>query len=173
MKQVSIFRILTYILVPFAFFFSIVALFSLLMGLANVAYLLSGFISVAFVIYTFASLKFLNRGIDRKQACNPQLKDWIKVNAYVSSVFGLMMVLRSIQFFGDSTALVKEVMEKYEETKSSLPSPFSGNTLQSFIKGISLVMLLMGIALLVHIQMNFRLLKQYAFVSEPQPPAES
>jgi hypothetical protein len=36
------------------------------------------------VIYTFASFSFLKRGIEKEQHQSAKLKDWIKVNAYVS-----------------------------------------------------------------------------------------
>jgi hypothetical protein len=173
MKQLSIYRILTYLLVPFAAFFGLIDLLIILSALANPALLLAGFIFTAFVIYTFVSLKFLNRGLQYNQPCKPQLRDWIKVNAYVSTFMAIMFLLNSLSVYFSSEVMLRQMMEEYLEKQPSISAQISPEFMLKMLKFMAACMLILGAVLIVHIQITFRLLKQYAFLFEPQPPAES
>jgi len=80
MKQVQIFKVLTYLLIPIALLFGFMALLVLPTALANPALLLIVFIFSCITIYTFSSLRFVTTAINKAKNCNPSLKDWIKIN---------------------------------------------------------------------------------------------
>ena len=98
-KQLTVFRILTFILLPIASLFGVMDLMILPSALANPAILLIVFVLAAFVIYTFTSLRFLTKGIDIGRPCKPSLRDWIRVNAFASSFMGIMFLMNALSVF--------------------------------------------------------------------------
>ncbi len=82
--SLKLYRILSYILMPIALLFAFIDTAFLITALANLGVLIFVFAIACLVIYTFASFSFLKRGIEKEQHQSAKLKDWIKVNAYVS-----------------------------------------------------------------------------------------
>ena len=82
--NLKLYTVLSYILIPIALFFAFLDIALLLSSLANPSALIMVFILACLVIYIFASFKFLKAGIEKEIAQSSKLKDWIKVNAYVS-----------------------------------------------------------------------------------------
>ena len=101
--SVKAYAILTYILIPFALFFGVIDFVLLLSALANPSALIFVFIVACLVIYTFVSLKFLRTGLQKEQIMAKSLKDWIKVNAYVSlflcSLFSFLFLFVFVQAY--------------------------------------------------------------------------
>ena len=62
-------------------------------ALANPTMLLPIFMLVGVAIYTFISFYFLVKGIDGRHKLTRSVKDWIKVNAVVTVVFALLIIL--------------------------------------------------------------------------------
>jgi hypothetical protein len=164
MKQLTLFRILTFILVPFAALFGFMDLLFLLSALANPALLLMVFVLAAFVIYVFASLKFLNRGIDANRPCAPSLRDWIRVNAYVSLFMGGLFFLNgtSILFMSDSN--LNQFIHQFLETQPNIPAMLTPAFFLTILKTMAWFMLVVSVFLLTHIIIGFRLLKLYAYL---------
>ena len=83
-QNLKLYTVLTYILIPIALFFGFLDVLILFSSLANPSALIMVFIIACLVIYTFSSFKFLKMGLEREIVQTSKLKDWIKVNAYVS-----------------------------------------------------------------------------------------
>ncbi len=161
MKQLTIFRVLTYILLPIAGVFGLMDIFMLLIALSNIPFLFTVFMIAAFVIYVFASLKFLTKGIDTGRPCKASLRDWIRVNAFVTVFMSVTTLISvgSILMLSD-TALHEMALEMKNSIKDAPPllNP------AIFVKAIKTAAWFMGalsLLLLVHITMNFRLMKQH------------
>lgn len=172
MNRLTLFRILTFALLPIAVMFGCMDILFLISALANPALLLMVFALAAFVIYTFASLRFLNRGIDPNKPCHPSLRDWIRVNAYVSLFLGALFFLNAISILGMSDASLKQFIEQFRETQPNIPAMLTPAFFLSVLKGMAWFMLVVGIVLLTHIFLNFRILKLYAYLFDTAKETE-
>ena len=82
--NLKLYKILTYILLPIGYLFGLIDVLFFMSALANPATLIFVFVIACLVIYTLTSYKFYKQGILNEQILKAKLKDWIKVNAYVS-----------------------------------------------------------------------------------------
>jgi hypothetical protein len=92
----------------------------------------------------------------------PGRKDFIKVNAYVALFFGVMNLIQTITLIISPVGL-KDVVDQF----TTMPSAGSGFSVEQFytmMKAVLWFLLIYAIALIVHIQLTFRLLRQYASV---------
>jgi hypothetical protein len=172
MKQLTIFRLLTYILLPFASFFAVMDLIMLLSALGNPSLLFAVFLIAGFCIYVFASMVFLIRHIDRNNYAKPSLKDWIKVNAYVSLFLGFQFLISAVGIFYMGEHDLKNVVDKFLETQPNMPSEINVVLFVKIMRGAAYFLFFFSFVLLVHITMGLRILKQYAhlFIEEIANP---
>src|SRR3954470_1418467 len=91
-----VYRLLTFILLPIAAILGFLDISLLLLALANPAALLPVFAIACIVIYVFTSFFFLIKGILGGMQCKPSLRDWIRVNAFVSIAFCSLGILEYI-----------------------------------------------------------------------------
>lgn len=164
MKQLLLFRILTYILLPIAAMFAFLTVLMIISALANPSILLLAFIIGSFVIYVFVSLRFLNRGIDGNQPCPKNLRDWIRVNAYVSVFFGCIFVINSLSIFMMSDMSLRQYIAEYLSSQPNVPAILNENLFLSVMKALSYFMIFTGTILLIHIFVQFRLLRKYGYL---------
>lgn len=172
MKTLTIFRILTFVLLPIGALFGVIDFFMLFTALANPAMLFIVFIMGGFVIYTFASLRFLTRGIDLNKACKPSLKDWIKVNGYVSIFLGVSFLMNALTVFFSSEASLRQVLSQFLETQSNVPPMLTPELFIYMMKIAAYFLFFVSVVLLVHVPLNFRFLKQYGYLFEERSAAE-
>ncbi|MCW3087745.1 MAG: hypothetical protein JWQ78_1131 [Sediminibacterium sp.] len=161
MKELTLFRILTFILLPIASLFAIMDLMMLGTALANPAFLLIVFIFAAFVIYTFSSLKFLTKGIDTGRPCAASLRDWIRVNAFVSIGMGVICLLNAVSVFLVSDVQLRQYLAQVLEKQPNVPPMLNLDLFLRIMKIAAGFMLFTSIILLAHIFLNFRVMKQY------------
>ncbi len=161
MKQLTIFRILTFTLLPIAAMFGFIDIIFIISAMANPALLFVAFIIAAFVIYTFASLKFLTKGIDLARDCKPSLRDWIRVNGFVASFLGTMFLLNALSIFFTSDITLRQYLSQFLETVPNKPPMLNLDLFLSIMKGMAYFMFFVSVILLSHILLNFKLMKQY------------
>ncbi len=164
MKQLTLFRFLTYILLPFASFFAFIDLIMLLSALGNPTLLFAVFLIAAFCIYVFAYIIFLKRHIDRNQHAKSSLKDWIKVNAYASLFLGFQFLISAVGIFYMGEHDLRNVVDRFLETQPNMPGEINIALFVKIMKGAAYFLFFFSIVLLVHITMGLRILKQYAFL---------
>ena len=172
MKALTIFRILTFVLLPIAVLFGVIDFFMLLAALANPAMLFIVFVMSGFVIYTFASLRFLTKGIDVNKPCKPSLKDWIKVNGYVSIFLGVSFLMNALTVFFSSEASLRQILKQFLETQSNVPPMLTPELFIYMMKIAAYFLFFISVVLLSHIPVNFRMLKQYGYLFEEPSAAE-
>lgn len=160
MIKLGFYRILTLVLLPFAALFGFLALMMLFVALANPPMLLPVFVVACVAIYVFASFNFLNKGILQGRQCKTSLKDWIRVNSYVSIVFSVMVLLNFAASISNPDLLSQAVDQAM---------PMQGDqarfSKQELVAATRLLMFIIGTfaaLLLIHIIISFRLLKQFA-----------
>lgn len=166
-SALTLYRIFSYILLIIGCILGIGVLASFFMALANPALLLNVFVGAAVVMYSISSFLFLIQGIDGKKQLKPGMKDFIRVNAFVATFFCVMSIFQSVTVISNP-ALLNEAISQFPKMNSAkeLPPDF----LLKILKGAMWFMLIYSIILLAHIQISFRLLKQYAhlFGAGPQ-----
>lgn len=161
MKQLTLFRILTFILIPLAALFGVIDFMMVATALANPAMLLPVFVLASFVIYTFTSLQFLTKGIDIGKPCKPSLRDWIRVNAFVSAFMGIMLLLNTLTIFFMNDSMLRQALSQILEKQVNVPPMLNIELFVKMMKLAAWFMLFISILLLGHIFLNFRLMKLY------------
>lgn len=159
MKSLSIYRIFSYILVTIGIILGFASLIAILIALSNPVLLISVFIIIAVVLYSFSSFLFLNNGIDGKRNLKPGMKDFIKVNAYVSIVFVVMNIFQFITVMSNN-AVFNEALNQVKTFQNN-QSPLSKELMLKMMKGIMWFLFFYAVVLGIHISITFRLLKQY------------
>ncbi len=165
--MINLYKILTYILLPFAAIFGLLTVVTFFIAIANPAMFLGVFMLAAVTIYVFCCLRFMRQGIGLQHPLTTKLRDWIKVNAYVASPFAIMNLLQSVTIIGKPSLLQDIVKQMTEmQQKAGFPTQPAG-TYDAMLMGLLYVMLLFSIALFVHIILTFTLLRKYNDLFEP------
>jgi len=164
MKIESVYRILTFLLLPIAGIFAMVDLMAILSALAQPAMLLSVFIIGCMVIYVFVSYKFLITGIERAKPCKNSLKDWIKVNAYVCIFFIAMSFIQTFMILSQPIQIQKMMTELISQQQGNFPTGTTADLLVKMMKGILYFLAAYAAILLAHVILTFKLLKKYNHV---------
>lgn len=166
MKNLTIYRVISYIILFFAAFLSVGVFTSLLAALANPAALLPIFLMSCIIIYTYSSWRFLVRGIDKGIVSKPILRDLIKVNGYITMALAAFMLIQSVvvlfqpQLISDLLAQVKAAQPAN--------SPVSDETLAGWVNVLLRFLIAYCLLLILHTIITFRLLKRYPDVfAEP------
>jgi hypothetical protein len=165
MRQLTIYQILSFLLVPAALLLGFFNLFVLLMGLTgNPAMLFIAFIMACFVIYVFASLRFLLKGINNQFHVKPTLKDWIKVNAYGTLFISGMFFLNSVGVFFLGDLQLQQMLEEVMQQQPELAGKITIETMISTFKVVAGIMFFISVTAIIHVQLTFKLLKTYSYL---------
>jgi hypothetical protein len=160
MNSFIFYRISSYFLLIIAIILGLVALLGLLIALSNPSLLLRVFVIVAVVIYSIASFQFLLNGIDGKRQLQPKFRDLIKVNAYVTIVFVMVLIIDSFITLNTPSAFT-DVVNQMPVSKQS-KTQFSAAFMIRMMKAIIWFIIFYAIVLGFHIMQTFQYLKQYA-----------
>ena len=164
--NLKLYTVLSYILIPIALFFAFMDIVLLFSSLANPSALIMVFILACLVIYTFASFKFLKAGIEKEVAQSSKLKDWIKVNAYVSFFLCSLFFVNSISVLVSTNAVLLKFIDEFLQQQPNMPKEITNAFVLSILKAVSVLLLITGIVGIVHIRTTLRLVKQNAHLFE-------
>lgn len=159
-----VYRLISFILLPIAGLnaFGLIGLIPA--SLSNPPIILGVFIQFATIAYTITSFIFLTRGILAGQPQKPGLKDWIKVNAFVSVIFSALVIFCCLVYFSSPT-MQKAIVKNLDNLPPSYVEQVGGKA--NFIKQITTMLAGAGVfsaILFIHILITFRLLKQHTQV---------
>lgn len=160
-NNLKLYTILSYCLIPIALFFGFLDGLFLLSALANPSILIFVFVIACLVIYTFASFKFLKQGVEKEQEISSRLKDWIKVNAYVSLFLCSLFFINSISILLSSDITLLKYIDELMLQQAGLPPEATASLILSILKVAAVFLLITGMIGLVHIRTTLRLVKQY------------
>jgi hypothetical protein len=164
--NLKLYTVLTYILIPIALFFGFLDVLILFSSLANPSALIMVFIVACLVIYTFSSYKFLKAGIEREIVQPLKLKDWIKVNAYVSFFLCSLFFVNSISVLISTNAVLLKFIDEFLQQQPNMPKEITNVLVLSLLRGVSVFLLITGIVGIVHIRTTLRLVKQNGHLFE-------
>ena len=157
-----VYRLLTFILLPIAVIIGIVDIMFLFLALANPSTLLLVFAIACIVIYVFASFSFLTKGIYSGRQCKPSLRDWIRVNAFVSIALSSIGIIDYIIIVIKKTVVgdvVKQVMQQ-----QAIPPGLTVPQLEQMLLKFMFMFFIFSIVLIIHIILSFRLLRQFSYL---------
>ncbi len=160
--MLTLYRVLSYLLLPFALFLSFMAALLLLTAFGNISALLPLFIVGATVIYLFSSLSFIHRGVLPNMPVKASMKDWIRVNAFVTLFFGASFVFQGIYLRGNE-AFMEEVQRQMASMSKQIgPEAMAKINLKTLIATVLNVILIIGSLLVAHVLIGLAFLKKYA-----------
>lgn len=168
MKGLSLYRIFSYILFFMAIYNSFSILAMLLVALSNPTLLLQVFLAATIIMYTISSFIFLRKGIDSGNKLKAGLKDFIKVNAFVTAALSVLMIVVGFVIILMPESLLKQMISMMPEVTTIIKK--TPAEMYTTFRMLSWLMLIYGVCYLTHIRFTFRLLKQYAhlFVTQNQ-----
>jgi hypothetical protein len=171
MKTVlTIFRVITFILLPIAILFGCMDMMMLFIAIRNPSQLFSVFLIAAFVIYIFASMRFLTRHIDTGVHAKPSLRDWIRVNGFASLVMALMSLASCVLMILAGDAKMKEMIDAMFEAQVDTPAMINPEAFVKVFKTALWFMTIVSSLLLVHLVLNFSILKKYRHLFSREQP---
>jgi hypothetical protein len=146
-----------------AAYIAVNVLMSVIVSLTNPLLLLVEFVMACIPLYAFTTNYFYNRGIKLSQPCKPSLRDWIRVNAYVSIVFSVIMFFGCLMLLAvlNNTEMMQQLKAQLAETA---PTGVPEGQLARYLKISVYIFLPFSILLFTHIIITLRLLKQYHWV---------
>ncbi|MCE2844279.1 MAG: hypothetical protein ACOVRE_05210 [Sediminibacterium sp.] len=164
--SLKFYRVLSFILIPIALLFAFIDVAFLVTAMANPSVLIFVFAIACLVIYTFASFSFLKRGIEKEQHQPAKLKDWIKVNAYVSLFLCSLFFLNGTSVLMSSDMVLMKITEEFMSQQAGLPEGLNIALMLKVIKAASMFLLITGLIGLMHIRTTLRLVKEYNYLFE-------
>jgi len=166
LNNFKLYVVLSYILIPIALLFAFLDVVLFMTALANPSALIMVFVIACLVIYTFASFKFLKKGIEQEQVQSSKLKDWIKVNAYVSFFLCALFFINSISVLVADNATLMTFVNEFLQQQPNLPAEITNSMILSLLKGVSVFLLFSGIVGLLHIRTTLRLVREHDHLFE-------
>lgn len=151
---------LTFLLLPFSFFFALMGVLLLLLSVFNLQVLLPVFMLICFCIYMVTSNRFLQK-IKQEQPITKGLRDWIRVNAYVSIFMSLLFLLNALVIVFLPAGKLETMLQPSIDLMGNMATGISVDKLIHQMKLFSIFLLVLSLLLLVHIFINFRLQKNH------------
>lgn len=165
-KPSKLYIVLSYILLPIALFFGFMDSLLLISALANPGALILVFAMACIVIYSFTSFKFLKLGIEREQTQTTKLKDWIKVNAYVSLFMFSLIFLNAVSILISNDVTLIGFIDEFLAQQTGLPPQFNSQFVLKIMRTASYFLFVIGAVGILHIRMTLRLVKEYDYLFE-------
>ena len=167
MQQPSkLYLVLSYILIPIALFFGFLDSLLVISALANPSAMILVFAMACIVIYSFTSFKFLKLGIEREQIQTTKLKDWIKVNAFVSLLMFSLIFLNAVALLlSNDTTLIKYI-DEFLAQQSGLPPEMNSQFVLKTMRITAYFLFVIGAVGILHIRMTLKLVKEYDYLFE-------
>jgi hypothetical protein len=135
-------------------------------ALANPSALILVFAMACIVIYSFTSFKFLKLGIEREQILTSKLKDWIKVNSYVSLLMFSLIFLNAVSILLSNDATLIVFIDEFLAQQSGLPPEFNSQFVLKMMRVAAYFLFVIGAVGILHIRMTLKLVKEYDYLFE-------
>jgi hypothetical protein len=166
LTNLKLYKVLTYILLPIAYFFIFLDVLFLISALANPSTLIFVFIIACLVIYTITSTQFLRNSIEKEKIQKAKFKDLIKVNAYVSLVLCSLFFLNSISILLSSNATLLKFIDELIEKQPGFPKEATPTLILSVLRGVAIFLFVTGTVGLLHINITLQLVKKNSHLFE-------
>ncbi len=160
--ELIIYRILSFLLLPVAAFFGLICFSGLFLAMNYPVMLVMVFLIACMVIYIIASFIFLTKGIDNNKRCRPVLKDWIRINGFITLIYYLLTAISSIAVKANPS-LLNEGMKQWTEG-GNLPPGISAAEMSAAMTSTIDFFLALSLVLIIHVLITFHLMRRYRYV---------
>jgi len=148
-----IYRIISFVINLVAFFLTGILLILLPFILLNPASWFSIFITAGVVLYCWFSSKFRKQVLQRREVVSRKLRDWVRVNGFLTVVFAASLFYQIVLLVNDPTPMLemmKPLGEKYHREVKA----------EDLYLSLTITMTYSGL-LIIHIIWTFLLLQKY------------
>jgi len=149
---------------PVVFILAFFAMLFLMAAFSNPAFLFAAFVLGCVVLYMVKSTQFYRRNIQPGMPAKANVRDWIRVNAFVAIFFVLQLIFSA----GYMLVMKKEVLANFQVLLNQVQDMEGGGTvkytaqeLYNSMKNIMVFFLIFDVLLAIHIVCTFKLLKKY------------
>ena len=105
-------------------------------------------------------------GIEREQPQTTKLKDWIKVNAYVSLIMFSLIFLNAVSILISNDATLIGFIDEFLAQQSGLPPEFNSQFVLKLMRTAAYFLFIVGAVGILHIRMTLKLVKEYDYLFE-------
>jgi hypothetical protein len=157
MVLLNLYKVLSFILLPIGCYIALGSISAILFAIGNPALLLFLFVLTCVPIYIFTSFMFVFNGLIKSKPCKSTLKDWIKINGFISILFSAILILVFVVLINHPEVhiqLISQINTMQKSIQSSSPTITANQLLESAYAGIAF-----GIVLLVHIYLSYTFIK--------------
>ncbi len=168
MKNLKVYKVLSYILLPFGGLLGVVALFGVLASLGNPLMMLMFLIVVCVALYIFSSFRFLNRVIIQQIKSRPSLKDFVRVNTFISIFFSVYTLYSAMVALNNPDLMKTAIQQMMAMPQFAMPPGYNE---ASFLHIFKISYIIFGIfcaLLMLHSSATLFLLKQYKSAFEEE-----
>lgn len=152
-----IYRILSLFISIIALLLAVSLLFILPLSISVPAMWLPLFILIAIVLYTFFSSRFRVLVLQRQEQVKDSLRDWIRVNGFVTIAFAILNIPTTISILVRPATFEQSMKEMMKQFGEKFEQGFRPEQLGP----IAMLMLIYFVSLLVHVLWTFALMKKY------------
>ncbi len=160
--KLTVYRIFSFLLMPVAVLFGICILILISAAFANPSLLMPLFLIACVAVYSFASLNFLIKGIDGKKYLGKTSRELLRVNAFVSIVFALLMISQCIVLIMHPEMIQQLVQQTKQNGVAGLKLDTAA--MGNYMRITSYFFLVYALVLAVHILFSFQYMKQYNYL---------
>ena len=161
MKNLKIYKVLSYILLPFGGLLGMVALFGVLASLGNPLMMIMFLIVVCVALYIFSSFRFLNRVIIQQIKSRPSLKDFVRVNTFISIFFAVYTLYSAMVALNNPDLMKTAIHQMMATQQFAMPPGFNEASLLHIFKISYIIFGVFCALLMVHTSATLFFLKQY------------
>lgn len=152
-----LYRILSFIITIFAFFIALSLVMLIPVSLVTPAFWLPVFLLVAVVLYTWFSNKFQRLVLRKEEVVRASLKDWIKVNGYVTIGFSILSLPNAIALVKNPGFYIANMQDMMQSMGNKTTAQFSERSAVI----LAIVMILYFSILIAHALWTFALMKKH------------
>ncbi|MBX2931777.1 MAG: hypothetical protein KF781_07530 [Chitinophagaceae bacterium] len=164
MNLKTLYNIVSLLLLPFGLLMLFTTLPMILAAFISPSALFPLFMLICILIYIVCSFIFLQKGIKNEIPCKKTLKDWIKVNAFVSITFAVLMLMQSIIIIRNPSIISEQLITDLAAQRGGFTTQFPPELMHKLLKFISYFMLIYSIIIGLHIVLTFKLIKLYQHI---------
>ena len=146
---------------PVAFLVGFTAVTLLPQIFGNFAALLPFFVFSSTVIYVFLSNRFFKKVILLQGTMKPNMKDWIKVNGFVTLFLAAMLLFVSISSLSQPD-FFRTFSDQMYDSVTQIDANIKRGDIESSLKTMFKIFLVVSLLIISHFIMTIKLLKQYA-----------
>lgn len=161
--MLTLYKILSFIIMPISYFVLVCIFMAMPMAFANPQILLGLAFMICLFLYSFFSFRFNSRAVIGNNPVKSNLKDWIKINSYVTFFQQVMLFISIIFILTNQSSVETQFRATYNQMEAMQTSNLNMTYPQfiQFLNGFFEIILVVSAIFIAHIILTWRLLRAY------------